>query len=134
MIFLSLEESATLGTFMQAYTDLEAWKVALELVREIYRLTRKFPKEELYGLTSQIRRASVSILANIAEGFGRFTYPDKANKYTIARGECSETEACLFAAIALQFITQDEAEIALQLIQRCRRLLSGLVVACKNRT
>ena len=60
---------------MKSYTDLEAWKVALDLVVEIYRITKKLPKEERYGLTSQLRRSSTSILANIAEGFGRFTYP-----------------------------------------------------------
>lgn len=119
---------------MKSYTDLEAWKVALELVVEIHRLTKKFPKEELYGLTSQIRRSSTSVLANIAEGFGRFTYPDKANKYTIARGECSETEAFLFTTIALTFITNQDAEKALRLVERERKLLSGLITACKKRT
>ena len=118
---------------MNSYTDLEAWKVGLELVKEIYLLTKRFPKDELYGLTSQVRRSSTSILANIAEGFGRFTYPDKANKYTIARGECSETESFLFVAIALSFITNEEARKALDRVIQVRRLLSGLITACKAR-
>ena len=79
---------------MDSYTDLDAWKVGMDLVDEVYEITKKFPPTETYGMTAQMRKSSASILANIAEGFGRYTYPDKANKYTIARGECSETEAC----------------------------------------
>ena len=119
---------------MKTFTDLQAWQVGLELVKEIYRLTKKFPKEELYGLTSQMRRSSVSILANIAEGFGRFTYPDKANKYTIARGECSETEAFLLIAIALGFVSTAETQKAMERTQRVGRLVSGLITSCKHRS
>jgi four helix bundle protein len=84
---------------MKSYKDLEVWQVAMDLVEEIYKLTSAFPKEEQYGLTSQVRRASTSIVANIAEGFGRFTFPDKAHTYTIVRGECTEVEAYLLVAI-----------------------------------
>ena len=97
-------------------------------------LTKKFPKEELYGLTSQSRRSATSILLNTAEGFGRYTYPDKMNKYTIARGECNEVEACLFIAIRLQYITGEESKKAFQLIEREKKLLSGLISSCRNRT
>jgi len=119
---------------MKDYTDLDVWNVGMELVREIYKLTKKFPKEELYGLTAQIKRSATSILANIAEGAGRFTYPDKAGKYIISRGECSETEAFLLIAIELQFMTRREAERALALCQRERQLLSGLITSCRKHT
>lgn len=117
---------------MESYTDLDAWKVGMELVKEVYSLTKKFPKEELYGLMAQMKRSSTSILANIAEGFGRFTYPDKANKYTIARGECSETEAFLFIAVELKFVTNTEATGALELAKRERQVLSGLITSCRK--
>ncbi|MEK7137685.1 MAG: four helix bundle protein [Patescibacteria group bacterium] len=118
---------------MDSYTQLEAWKVGLDLVAEIHLLTKKFPREELYALTSQARRAATSILLNIAEGFGRYTYPDKAAKYTISRGECHEIEASLFIAIRLQYITSEESQKAFQLIEREQRLLSGLISSCRRR-
>lgn len=116
---------------MDNFTDLKAWTVGLDLVKEVYVLTKKFPKEELFGLTSQVRRSSTSILANFAEGFGRFTFPDKAAKYIIARGECSETEAHIRVAIALHFINASEAIKTMDLILLERKLLSGLIASCK---
>ncbi|UPA22239.1 four helix bundle protein [Candidatus Peribacteria bacterium] len=117
---------------MQSYRDLEAWKNGLDLIEEIYRLTEKFPRTELYEMTSQMRSASTSILANLAEGFGRFTYADKANKYTIARGECTEVEAFLYIAIRIKFAPQEHIQKALQIVERQRRLLSGLIESTKR--
>ena len=119
---------------MTRFTDLDAWNVGLDLVKEIYVLTKKFPKEELFGLTSQLRRSSKSILANMAEGCGRFTFADKAAKFVIARGECMETEAHIRIAIRLGFITQDESKRSLELIQHTGRLISGLISSVKNRS
>lgn len=118
---------------MDHFTQLKAWTVGIELAKEIYVLSRKFPADERYGLTQQVRKSSTSILANLAEGFGRFTYPDKAAKYTIARGECAETEAHVRIAIALGFITEKDAEKALLLVDMEGKLLSGLIAACRAR-
>jgi four helix bundle protein len=118
---------------MNTYRDLDAWKVGLELVADVYLLTKKFPREELYGLTKQIRKASTSILLNIAEGFGRYTYADKANKYTISRGECNEVEACIFIAIRLKFISEQDSQKVLALAIREKKLLSGLISASRAR-
>ena len=84
---------------MKSFTDLTAWTVGMELVKEIYALTEKFPSEERYGLTSQLRRAAVSVLSNIAEGFSRSSSADKAYKYMISRGECAETHALILVSI-----------------------------------
>lgn len=84
---------------MKTYEDLHAYQVSMDLIEEIYILTSTFPKEELYGITSQLKRSSTSIAANIAEGFGRFTYADKAHKYTISRGESLEVVVFLKIAI-----------------------------------
>ena len=119
---------------MKSFTELDAWKVGLDLVREIHILTGTFPSEERYELVKQIRRSSKSVLANLAEGFGRFTYPDKAAKYTIARGECSETQAFLFISIALNYLTQQDAQKAIELSDRTGRLISGLILSTKSRT
>ena len=112
---------------MESFTDLKAWKAGLELVCEVFELSKKFPPSELYGLTGQVRKSSNSIIANTAEGFSRRTFADKANKYIIARGECAETESHLLVAIALKFITATEAEKALNLSHEVGRMLSGLI-------
>jgi four helix bundle protein len=117
---------------MQHFTDLRVWKNGLELACEIYALTRTLPKEEQYGITSQLRRSTTSILANIAEGFGRFTYRDKAAKYTIARGECSEVEAFLLITVAIELTASQDIHKALLLVQQERQMLSGLIAACKR--
>ncbi len=118
---------------MDHFTQLKAWTVGIELAKEIYGLSLKFPVDERYGLTQQIRKSSTSILANLAEGFGRFTYPDKAAKYTIARGECAETEAHIRIVIALRFVTEKDAEKALYLVDMEGKLLSGLITACRKK-
>ena len=117
---------------MDSYIDLDAWSIGLDLVAQVYSLIKNFPKEELYGLSSQTRRASTSILLNIAEGFGRYTYKDKANKYIISRGECNEVEACLFIALRLDFINAEQAELALQLTIQEKKVLSGLIASCRK--
>ncbi len=111
---------------MKSFTELQAWKVGIKLVKEIYTITKSFPKDELFGLTSQIRRASTSILANLAEGFSRHTDADKAHKYTISRGECSEVKALLLIAIELGFISDNQGLHMLSLCEETGRLLSGL--------
>lgn len=117
---------------MKSFRDLDVWKVGLDLVEEIYRLTTLLPRTELYEMSSQMKSASTSVVANMAEGFGRFTYADKANKYTIARGECSETEAFLWIAVRLKFLTESDIQKALQLLERERKLLSGLIESARS--
>jgi four helix bundle protein len=74
----------------RSFEDIEAWKKAHQFVLDVYRLTEEFPKHELFGLTSQIRRAAVSIPANFAEGFRRSSKPDKLRFYNIALGSLEE--------------------------------------------
>ena len=119
---------------MESFTDLEAWKIGLQLVEKIYSVTAKFPSEEKYSLTSQIRKASNSILANLAEGFSRFTYPDKSNKYIIARGECSEVKAFILISKKLDFLTSADSDECLQLVERTGKLISGLTKFCQNKS
>lgn len=74
----------------RSFEDVEIWQKAHAFVLEIYRLSENFPKHELYGLTSQLRRAAVSIPANFAEGFGKATKPDKLRFYSISQGSLEE--------------------------------------------
>jgi len=114
---------------MDSFTDLEAWKTGIELTKEVYALTKKLPKEEQYGLCSQVRRAVTSILANLAEGFSRSSAADKAHKYTISRGECAEVKAHLLICVALGYFTQEDIQTALALADKTGQLLSGLIRA-----
>lgn len=117
---------------MALFHQFEIWKKGVELVTEIYRVTRSFPAEERYGLTSQLRRASTSILANFAEGTGRYTYSDKAAKFVIARGECLEVHAFLLMAIALGFCSCKDAASSLDGVQNLSRMISGLIRATRS--
>lgn len=92
------------------YTELEVWKEARILVNSIYNISKKFPREELYGLTNHIRRCAVSIPSNIAEGNGRRTAADTIQFLHIARGSLYELETQLFIALDQQYISKEEFE------------------------
>ena len=112
---------------MKPFVELDAWKVGLQLVKEVHLLSKKFPRGERPALVAQMRRSSESILANMAEGCGRYTYADRANKFTIARGECAETEALVLLSSELGFVPQADAKKVLELTRRVGQLLSGLI-------
>lgn len=103
----------------------------MAVTKGVYVLTRQFPTEERFSLRSQIRRSTTSILANIAEGFGRYTYPDKANKYVIARGEAMETKAFLLIAKELGLADQNDIQRLLDMNDEVLRMLSGLIRTCR---
>src|SRR3989339_1633776 len=89
------------------FYDLEAWQRGHLLVLEVYKLTKNFPGEEKFGITSQIRRAAASITANIAEGFARFHFNDKIKFYLNSRGSAAEVQNFLLLAKDLGFISLD---------------------------
>ena len=88
---------------MNNFKKLIIWQKARELVKDVYLITRKFPKEELFGLTSQIRRATVSIALNIVEGSGRGTNKDFAHFLDVAFGSALEVEAQIILSLDLEF-------------------------------
>ncbi|MBM3212164.1 four helix bundle protein, partial [Candidatus Poribacteria bacterium] len=103
---------------MRNYKKSVAWQRADDLVFEIYRVTRNFPNEELYGITSQIRRAAISIPSNIAEGAGRETDADYARFLCIARGSLNETEYFLYLSKRLGYLSNSEYEKLQELVNR----------------
>jgi len=119
---------------MTAFEDLQVWQSGLGLMKEVYGVSRSFPKEEQFALTSQIRRASTSILANLAEGCSRFTYPDKAAKFVISRSECGEVKAFALMAVSLGFISQEKIVGLLASQDEVSRMLSGLIESCRSRS
>lgn len=112
---------------IRSYRDLVVWQKGMVLVTEIYRESRKFPREEIYGLTSQMRRSVVSIPCNIAEGHGRTTRKDYVRFVDIALGSLSELETQLEIARNLDYLENGPYE---SLQERCReleRMLSSLI-------
>ena len=108
------------------FSDLFAWQESHKLVLFVYKLTKKFPEDEKFALTSQIRRAVVSITSNIAEGFGRNTKKDKTQFYAISKGSLYETYSQLIIALDLGYISESDYKIAKENILKCVRLISGL--------
>ena len=112
---------------MKDFRSLDVWKKSHELVLAIYRVTAAFPKSELYGLTSQIRRAAASIPANIAEGCGRSGDAELGRFLTIAMGSASELEYHLLLSRDLNFLsTSDYARLANSVIE-VKRMLTGFI-------
>jgi len=109
------------------FKELSVWSKAHELTITIYALTRAFPRDEIYGLTSQVRRSSASIGANIAEGCGRRSDGEMARFLQIARGSASETEYHLLLARDLGFLPESEFRQAEQKLVELERMLTSLV-------
>ena len=118
------------GEGLQDFRNLEVWKRSHSLTLELYRVTSKFPSNELYGMTSQIRRAAASVPANIAEGCGRYGNAELTRFLRIAIGSSSELEYHVLLAYDLGYIGKEEYEELTVRVVEVRRMLIGL----SNRT
>lgn len=117
---------------IKSFTDLDAWKEGHKLVLMIYQITAIFPKEEMFGLVSQMRRCAVSITSNIAEGFGRQSYKEKVQFYFMAQGSVAELQNQLLIARDVGFIIQEKfQEIAEESI-KVHKILNGLIKKSKT--
>jgi four helix bundle protein len=119
---------------LKHYRELIVWQKAVELVVVIYRITTKFPHAELYGLTSQIRRAAISIPSNIAEGQGRNTTRDFIHFLSIAHGSLKEMETQVIISQRLGFIEDKETSSIIESTNEIGRLISGLSKALKKKS
>ena len=117
---------------IESFTDLEVWKLGHEFVVDIYKKTKDFPKQENYGLTSQLRRSASSITANIAEGFSRYSFKDKNRFYYNSRGSISESQNHILLSRDIGYITSDEAEALFEKCNMIRRILNGLIRSTEN--
>ena len=113
------------------YRELIVWQKAMDLVELVYQATKQFPKEELYGLTSQVRRSAVSIPSNIAEGQARKSTAEFLNFLSIANGSRAEMETQILLAQRLKYVTNDTAQQILNLSEEANRLLNGLMNSLK---
>jgi len=112
---------------MKDFRQLKVWEKSHQLALVIYKATKEFPKEELYGLTSQIRRASMSIPTNIAEGCGRNTDADFARFLQMAMGSASETEYQLLLSLDLGFLNKEQYDKPNPDVTEVKRMLASLL-------
>jgi len=112
---------------LKSYRELEVWRRSMDLVVDVYRLTRAFPGDERYGLTSQVRRAAVSVPANIAEGYERTHRGDYLRHLSIARGSLAEVETHLAIATRLEFVERQQTLETWNSAQEVGRMLRKLI-------
>ncbi|HEY1422754.1 MAG TPA: four helix bundle protein [Candidatus Acidoferrum sp.] len=116
----------------KTYRDLQVWQKAMDLVENCYQVSRSLPKDELFGLTSQIRRAAVSVPANIAEGFGRWHRKEYVHHLRMAAGSVTELETHLLIAGRLRYLQSDAVQYLLKATDEIGRMLNGLIKALSN--
>jgi four helix bundle protein len=121
------------GMTVVNYRDLLAWQKAMDLVETIYDVTRTFPHEELYALSSQLRRAAISIPSNIAEGQGRRSTKELLHHRSIAHGSLREVETQILIAQRLDYLSEMKVASLIELTSQVGRLINGLANALARR-
>jgi len=119
-------------TKIKSFTDLVVWQEAHKLVLVIYNMTKSFPKEEIFGLINQMRRAAVSITSNIAEGFSRQHYPEKIHFYSISQGSTTELQSQLFIVRDVGYINEEVFNNIFEQSVSVNKLLSRLIAQSKQ--
>lgn len=109
------------------YTELEVWKTARAFAADVYKLSAAFPKEETYGLTSQIRRCAISVPSNIAEGSGRQHPKETIQFLTVARGSLYELETQLYVSYDIGFISELQLAESISKVEVLGKLINGYI-------
>ena len=117
---------------IKSFTDLDAWQEGHRLVLLVYEISKSFPKEEIFGLVSQMRRCVVSITSNIAEGFSRQSYKEKVQFYFISQGSVTELQNQLLIAKDVGFIKQEEFNKITEQSVRVHKIMNGLIKKSKT--
>jgi len=117
---------------MNNYKELKVWQKSMELAEEVYKLTSKFPKEEKFGLISQIRRSAISIPSNIAEGAGRNSNKEFRNFLGIANGSSNELNTQLLLSIKIGFVEENNLKLAFSLMNEVQKMLFSLINKFSN--
>jgi len=119
---------------LKSYRDLLVWQKALELTVEIYRFSSTFPRAEVYGLTSQLRRAAVSVPSNIAEGYGRGSRKEYVQFLCISQGSLKELETQVLLAQRLNYGSETAVDRLLELSEEVGRMLGALIRSLRVKT
>lgn len=118
---------------LKSYRDLEVWQLGIELVEDIYSITKEFPRDERFGLTGQLRRAALSIPTNIAEGYGRSHRGDYLRFLSIASGSVCEVESLMIVATRLKIVSRERLVEPWQKLQRIGKMLTRLSSALRRK-
>ncbi len=118
---------------LSSYKELNVWKKAYALCLSIYHATRTFPKSEVYGMVSQVRRAACSVPSNIAEGYGRHSTADYVRSLRIAYGSLCEVETQLMLAADLKYIPPEQSKALLESVGDVERMLQALIRSLSKR-
>ena len=112
---------------IKSYQDLLVWQKGMDLVTEAYRVTRKLPPHEAYGLAAQMQRAAVSIPSNIAEGFGRHHRRENLQHLAFANGSLKEVETQALITVRLGYLQEEDTQVLMQMADELGRMLNGLM-------
>jgi four helix bundle protein len=118
---------------IKSFKDLKIWNMGIKLVEDVYRVSTSFPKEEMYGLQSQLRRSAVSIPSNIAEGFGRFHNKDYRKFLYISLGSCAELTTQIIIASRLKYVEENKADSILSDIDEISKMTMSLIKKLNTR-
>ena len=116
------------------FRELRVWRVGMEVLVAVYELTRKLPREEMYGLTSQLRRAAVSVPSNISEGFNRRRVGEYVQHLHYALGSCAELDTQIEACKLLEYVTEEEAEEVIEQLTGESKMLRRLSATLEKQT
>ena len=119
-------------TTIQHFTDLNTWKKNHEFVKLVYEISKKFPTEEQFGLTNQLRRSASSVTANIAEGYGRYHLKDKIKFYHQARGSNTESQNHIILAFELNYLSEKDYNKLKIVVFEGYKLICGLIRSTSN--
>ncbi|MBW4692641.1 MAG: four helix bundle protein [Lyngbya sp. HA4199-MV5] len=119
---------------MESYRDLKVWQESMNLAEVCYKTTKTFPKEEIYGMTSQIRRAATSVPANIAEGYGREYRQEYIQFLRIAQGSLKELETHLLLTQRVDLLTTESADLTLKQCESVGKLLRALICSLQPKS
>ena len=118
--------------YIQSYRELIVWQKSVILVKEVYLVTEKFPKSEIYGLTSQLRRAAISIPSNIAEGYGRRSKKEFSHSCAIAYGSALEVETQIILSKELNFLKPEDCVLLENILGEVLKMLNSMILKIKN--
>lgn len=117
---------------IRSFKDLDSWRESHALVLMIYKLTKNFPREESFALTSQLRRAAISVTSNIAEGFSRISYKEKVNFYSMALGLLTEVQSQILIARDVGYLKNEDYNEIDQQVLKVSKIINGLIKKSKE--
>lgn len=118
---------------MKDFRELIVWQKSIDLVERVYQITNSFPKEEMFSLTSQIRRSAISIPSNVAEGFGRKSTLDYIHFLHISRGSLYELQTQLEISSRIKYLSESELKLVIEKCKEVAKMLNGLIVSLANK-